>query len=197
MTAFRGVVDQGAVSAGKLVSIYGCGGVGLSAIMIAKALGAHVTGVDIDDEKLAQARALGADDTVNAREVDDPAEAIRNATGGGVDVSIDALGMRETSRNSIRSLRKRGRHVQIGLTLAEESNVSVPMNEVIARELEIVGSHGMQAHRYDAMLRMITDGLLRPELLIGKRVTLHEAGPELESMGQFAQHGVTVIDRFV
>ena len=114
-----------------------------------------------------------------------------------MDVSIDALGMRETSRNSIRSLRKRGRHVQIGLTLAEESNVSVPMNEVIARELEIVGSHGMQAHRYDAMLRMITDGLLRPELLIGKRVTLHEAGPELESMGQFAQHGVTVIDRFV
>lgn len=196
MTAFRGVVDQGGVSAGKTVAVYGCGGVGLSAIMIATALGGHVIGVDIDDDKLAQATDLGARSVINAKDVDDPALSIRNDTGGGVDVSIDALGMRETSRNSVRSLRKRGRHVQIGLTLAEESDVAIPMNEVIARELEIVGSHGMQAHRYDAMLRMISDGLLSPERLIGKRVSLEEAGPELESMGRFAQHGVTVIDRF-
>ena len=89
-------------------------------------------------------------------------------TNGGAHVSIDALGSALTCRNSIRSLRKRGRHVQIGLMLAEERNVSMPMFEVIAKELEIVGSHGMQAHRYEEMLRMIASGVLEPAKLIGK-----------------------------
>ena len=196
MTAFRGVVVQGQVTAGKRVAVYGCGGVGLSAIMIATALGSYVIGVDIDDAKLDQAEAFGAKKTVNSKSVGDPAEYIRMETDGGVDVSIDALGLRETCRNSVRSLRKRGRHVQIGLTLAEESDVAIPMNEVVARELDIVGSHGMQAHGYDEMLQMITAGMLQPDRLIGKRVSLEEAGAELEAMGRFAQQGVTVIDRF-
>jgi alcohol dehydrogenase len=96
----------------------------------------------------------------------------------------------------VRCLRKRGRHVQIGLTLAEESNVSIPMNEVIGKELEIVGSHGMPAHRYDALLRMISSDILHPKRLIGKTIPLEKAGAELEAMGRFEQHGVTVIDRF-
>ncbi|MEE2710465.1 MAG: zinc-dependent alcohol dehydrogenase family protein [Gemmatimonadota bacterium] len=196
MTAFRGVVHQGQVTAGKRVAVYGCGGVGLSAIMIATALGGDVIGVDIDDAKLDQAEELGAKKTVNSKSVGDPAEHIRMETDGGVDVSIDALGLRETCRNSVRSLRKRGRHVQIGLTVAEECDVAIPMNEVVARELDIVGSHGMQAHGYDEMLQMITAGMLRPDKLIGKRVSLEEAGAELEAMGRFAQQGVTVIDRF-
>ncbi|MBM3264988.1 MAG: zinc-binding dehydrogenase, partial [candidate division Zixibacteria bacterium] len=117
-------------------------------------------------------------------------------TGGGAHVSIDALGSRITSRNSIRCLRKRGRHVQIGLTLAEEANVPVPMNEIIAGELEVVGSHGMPAHRYEALLRMISSGVLHPQRLVGKTIPLEEAGAELEGMGRFKQQGTTVIDRF-
>lgn len=196
MTAFRGVVDQGRVAAGVWVAVHGCGGVGLSAIMIASALGANVVGIDIDDEKLERARALGARATVNAKTAGDPVAPVKDITRGGAHVSIDALGSALTSRNSIRCLRKRGRHVQIGLTLAEERDVSVPMNEVIARELEIVGSHGMQAHRYDAMLDMITAGVLQPRKLIGKTIALEDAGAELEAMGRFSQHGVTVITGF-
>lgn len=196
MTAFRGVVDQGRVSGGDWVAIHGCGGVGLSATMIASALGAYVIGIDIDDTKLALAQELGARMTLNAEFSKDVGEDIISMTRGGADVSIDALGSRITSRNSIRSLKKRGRHVQIGLTLADEADVPVPMNEVIAKELEIVGSHGMPAHRYDALLRMISSGVLFPKRLVGKTVSLEDAGAELEAMGRFSQQGVTVIDRF-
>lgn len=196
MTAFRGVVDQGRVSGGDFVAIHGCGGVGLSAVMIATALGAVVISVDIENTRLQLANKFGAAMTVNATTSPDVVKEIIERTAGGVMVSIDALGSRVTSRNSIRCLRKGGRHVQIGLTLAEESDVLIPMNEVIARELEIVGSHGMPAHRYDELLRMITSGVFRPGNLVGKTVTLEEAGAELEAMAQFSQTGVTVIDRF-
>ena len=196
MTAYRGVVDQGRVTGGDYVAIHGCGGVGLSATMIAAAQGAEVIAVDIDDDRLQLARDFGAGMTVNARTSPDVVREILEKTGGGAHVSIDALGSQVTSRNSIRCLRKRGRHVQIGLTLADEADILIPMNAVIAKELEIVGSHGMPAHRYPDLLRMITSGVLQPGRLVGKTVTLEEAGAELEAMGRFSQTGVTVIDRF-
>ncbi len=195
MTAFRGVADQGRVGPGEWLAVHGCGGVGLSAIMIASALGAQPIGVDIDEGALELALSIGATAVVNARE-QNPVKAVRDLTNGGAHVSIDALGSALTCRNSIRSLRKRGRHVQIGLMLAEERNVSMPMFEVIAKELEIVGSHGMQAHRYEEMLRMIVSGVLEPAKLIGKTVGLEQAGAELAAMGEFKGRGVTVIDRF-
>ena len=196
MTAYRGVVDQGKVKGGDWLVVHGCGGVGLSVTMIATALGASVIAVDIDDEKIALAKTLGARFGVNAKSVSDVAEAVKQITDGGAHVSVDALGSVITSRNSIRCLRKKGRHVQIGLTLADQANVSVPMNEVIAKELEIVGSHGMPAHRYDGLLRMISTGVVRPQQLVGKTIPLEEAGAELEAMNRFTQHGTTVIDRF-
>ena len=195
MTAFRGVADQGRVGPGEWLAVHGCGGVGLSAIMIASALGAQPIGVDIDEGALELALSIGATAVVNARE-QNPVKAVRDLTNGGAHVSIDALGSALTCRNSVRSLRKRGRHVQIGLMLAEERNVSMPMFEVIAKELEIVGSHGMQAHRYEEMLRMIVSGVLEPAKLIGKTVGLEQAGAELAAMGKFKGRGVTVIDRF-
>ena len=196
MTSFRGVVDQGRVRGGEWVAVHGCGGVGLSAVMIATAQGAQVVGIDIDGAKLELARRLGATAVVDASGDTDPVPAIQDLTGGGAHLSIDALGHPTTSRNSIRCLRRRGRHVQIGLTLAEHSDIPVPMNEVIARELEILGSHGMQAHRYDVMLGMIVSGALDPARLIGKTVSLEESPAELEAMTRFAQQGVVVIDRF-
>ncbi|MFH1570709.1 MAG: zinc-binding dehydrogenase, partial [Gemmatimonadota bacterium] len=196
MTSFRGVVDQGRVRGGEWVAVHGCGGVGLSAVMIAVAQGARVIGVDIDAQKLERARGLGAEAVIDASAGQDPVPAIRELTDGGAHLSIDALGHPTTSRNSVRCLRRRGRHVQIGLTLGEHRDVSIPMNEVIARELEILGSHGMAAHRYPAMLGMIVAGLLEPARLIGKTVSLEEAPAELEGMTRYAQQGVVVIDRF-
>jgi alcohol dehydrogenase len=195
MTSFHGVVDQGKLRGGEWLAVHGCGGIGLSAIMIASALGANVIAVDIDDSKLERAVSIGAVKTVHAKR-DDAVQAIKEITKGGAHVSIDALGSAITSRNSVRSLRKRGRHVQIGLTLVEEANVPVPMDEVLAKELQIIGSHGMPAHRYDDMLRLILSSKVQPKKLIGKRIALEQAGEELASMGEFAQQGVTVIDRF-
>ncbi|MCA9835603.1 MAG: zinc-dependent alcohol dehydrogenase family protein [Trueperaceae bacterium] len=195
MTAFRGVVDQAKLRPGEYLAVYGCGGVGLSGIMIGVALGAQVIAVDIDETKLELAKSLGAVVTINAKD-GKPYGAIRDLTGGGVHVSVDALGSQLTCRNAIHSLRKRGRHVQIGLMLADDANASLPMYAVIAKELEIYGSHGMQAHRYPAMLDMIVRGRLEPKRLIGKTVSLEQAGTELMSMGQFSQAGVTVINSF-
>ena len=196
VTAFRGVVDQGRVSAGQWVAVHGCGGVGLSAIMIATAVGAKVVAVDIEDEKLEFARSVGAVATINGTTTQDVAGEVREITAGGVHVSIDALGSPVTCFNSIANLRKRGRHVQIGLLVAEHKHTSVPMDRVLADELEIVGSHGMQAHRYPEMLTMIRAGTLRPDRLIGQTISLEESIDRLVHLDSCTDTGVTVINAF-
>lgn len=193
VTSFRAVVDQGKVSAGQWVAVHGCGGVGLSAVMIAQALGANVVAIDIADDKLDLARALGAVATVNASQVADVCEAVREITQGGAHVSLDALGHPSTCFNSIANLRRRGKHVQVGLMLADHSTPAIPMSRVIAYELEILGSHGMQAHRYDAMLAMIASGKLAPEKLVGKTISLEASIEALMNMDRFETAGVTVV----
>lgn len=195
-TSFRAVVDQGRLKGGEWLAVHGCGGVGLSAIMIGKALGANVVAVDISEEKLALARSLGASVTINSTQETDVPVAVRDATGGGVHVSIDALGHPSTCCNSIVNLRRRGRHVQVGLMLADHATPPLPMDRVIAHELEIYGSHGMQSWRYDAMLAMIGAGTLKPQQLIGRHISLTEAVPALMAMDRFTESGITIIDRF-
>lgn len=195
VTSFRAVIDQGRVRPGEWVAVHGCGGVGLSAVMIAAAAGASVVAVDIADDKLDFARKVGAVATVNAT-TNDVVEAVRSITGGGAHLSLDALGHPDTCFNSIANLRKRGRHVQVGLMLAEHATPKIPMARVIANELEILGSHGMQAFRYQPMLDMIEAGRLNPELLVGARITLEESIAALTSMDSFSALGVTVVDRF-
>jgi alcohol dehydrogenase len=195
VTSFRAVVDQGRVSPGEWVAVHGCGGVGLSAIMIAGAMGANVVAVDVTDEKLAFAREMGAVATVNASGAD-VVGAVREITKGGAHVSIDALGHPATCFNSIANLRRRGRHVQVGLMLDEHATPRVPMDRVIAYELEILGSHGMQAFRYRAMMDMIATGKLVPQKLVGRRIGLDEAPAALMRMDTFEGTGIGVITRF-
>ncbi len=195
-TSFRAIVDQGQVTEGQWVAVHGCGGVGLSAIMIARALGANVIAVDISDEKLALAQQLGATACINTNGVANVAEAIRDLSGGGAHVSVDAIGNAVACFNSIECLRKRGKHIQVGLMVADDHNPRVPMGKVLANELEILGSHGMQAHRYKDMLAMIAAGNLAPERLIGKRICLEETIAELTSMNDFGTNGVAVITEF-
>ena len=195
-TSFRAVVDQGETSADQWLAVYGCGGVGLSAIMIARARGANVIAVDVADEKLDLARELGASATINASAVTNVAEAVRDLSSGGAHVSIDAIGNAAVCYNSIDSLRKRGRHIQVGLLVEDDADPRVPMGKVLANELEIFGSHGMQAYRYTEMLDMIGSGELAPERLIGDRISLDESIAALTSMDDFSSRGVTVITRF-
>jgi len=196
-TSFRAVVDQGRLQGGEWLAVHGCGGVGLSAIMIGAALGANVVAIDIAQDKLELAKALGASVTIDSRAVADVSEAVRDTTGGGAHVSVDALGHPQTCCNSILNLRRRGRHVQVGLMLADHATPAIPMARVIAHELEIYGSHGMQSWRYDAMLRMILSGKLSPDRLIGRRITLSEAAPALATMDSFRENGISIIDRMI
>lgn len=196
ITSFRAVVDQGCISAGQWVTVHGCGGVGLSAIMIASAMGAQVIAIDIKEEALALARNAGAAYTLNTGNEASLIEAIHDLSHGGAHLSIDALGSAETCRNSILSLRKQGRHVQVGLMVAEDSDPPLPMGRVIARELVLLGSHGLQAHRYPPVLQMIRDGKLDPGLLVARRIPLNRAPDVLEAMGTFSTAGITVIDHF-
>jgi alcohol dehydrogenase len=195
-TSFRAIVDQGQVTAGQWVAVHGCGGIGLSAIMIANAIGASVIAIDVADEKLDFARQIGAVETINAKKTEDVVANVMAITGGGAHVSIDALGSPVTCYNSIANLRKRGKHLQVGLMVGEHRHPSIPMDVVIANELEIFGCHGMQAYRYADMLEMIRSGALTPEKLVGKRISLEESLDELVSMHNFEGTGVTVINEF-
>ena len=123
-------------------------------------------------------------------------EAVKEITNGGANISIDALGHPETCFNSIANLRKRGKHIQVGLMEAEHRHPVIPMDKVIANELEILGSHGMQAHKYPEMLDMIRQGKLQPNKLIGKTISLEDSIAELVNMNNFSGMGVSVIDKF-
>ena len=195
-TSFRAIVDQGNTSAGQWVAIHGCGGVGLSAIMIANAVGANVIAVDIDNEKLALAKELGAVAGINGLTENDISAAVIELTKGGAHVSLDALGHPVTCFNSIQNLRPRGKHIQVGLMLGEHKNPQIPMAKVIGKELEILGSHGMQAHRYGAMLDMIGSGKLNPSKLVGDQICLADAPDALINMDKFQSIGATVITEF-
>jgi alcohol dehydrogenase len=195
-TSFRAVVVQGRAQPGDWVAVHGCGGVGLSAVMIANAIGAHVIAVDIRNDRLEFAKRCGASVVINATTID-PAAEIKEISRGGAHLSLDTLGSRTTCWNSVKCLRKRGRHVQVGLMLGSEADPQVPMSAVITNELEILGSHGMQALAYSRMLRMIASGTLRPQLLLSNRVTLTQAAELLPKMNEFPGNGVTVVDQMI
>jgi len=196
MTSFHGIVDQARVSAGEWVAVHGCGGIGLSAVQIATALGANVIAVDIDAKKLDAAKRVGAVETVHAGNAN-PAKAIKSITKGGAHVSIDALGIAETCVNSVNSLRRRGRHLQIGMTSgAERGVIGLPIDIIVSKELVITGSHGMHVPRYAQMLQMIETGKLKPAELVSRTVSLEEAGEVLASMDDFGTLGIPVIDRY-
>jgi alcohol dehydrogenase len=193
-TAFRAVVAQGRVAAGEWVAVHGCGGVGLSAVMIAAACGARVVAVDVSPRALDLARKFGAAEFVDASGAGDPAEAVRELTGGGAHLSLDALGSPATCASSVNGLRRRGRHVQVGLLPSPTGSTPVPMSRVIGLELEVLGSHGMAAHAYPEMLELVRAGVLRPDLLVTSTIPLDAAPAALAAMGTAPGSGVTVIE---
>jgi alcohol dehydrogenase len=189
MTAFAAVGERGRVRAGDWLAVHGCGGVGLSAVMLGRALGARVVAVDVAPGPLERAAGLGAE---HALEAEGAADRIRELTEGGAHVSIDAIGSAATAAASVRSLRRRGRHVQVGLLADDERETRMPMAEVISRELEIAGVHGMPVRDYPALLRLVASGAVDPARLIGRRIALEEAGAALAAMDRPAE-GITVI----
>ncbi len=197
MTAFHGLLDQARIRGGERVAIYGAGGgTGLSAVQIAAAVGAEVIAVDIDDTKLLAARELGAAHTVNAAR-EDPVAAVHDLTSGGAQVSLDTVGIATTCRQSVLSLRPRGRHVQTGhTTRAEHGVVPLPIDVMMVKELEFLSAFGMQGQRFGSMLAMVEAGRLAPGRVVSRTVGLAEAGSVLADMETYRTWGVVVIDEF-
>lgn len=189
-TAYRALTARAGLHADEWVAVYGAGGVGLSAIVIARALGARTIAVDRSPAALEEALRLGADHAVPAGP--DAPETVASLTSGGAHVSVDAVGSAETATAAVRSLRRRGRHVQIGL-LSGAMPV-LPLDRVIAWELDVLGSHGMAAADYPAMLALVATGDLRPDLLVGRTVGMAEAARLLPLAEAAPSTGITVLD---
>ncbi|MFI5766107.1 zinc-dependent alcohol dehydrogenase family protein [Streptomyces sp. NPDC051563] len=191
-TAFRAVVVRGRAAPGEWVAVHGCGGVGLSAVMIAVAAGARVVAVDTAPAALELARAFGAAHCVDPGRAD-AAEAVRELTRGGAHLSLDALGSPATAAASVSGLRRRGRHVQVGLLPAAQGATALPMERIIGWELEVLGSHGMAAHAYPPMMELVRSGALRPDLLVTSTIPLDGAPDALAAMGAARGPGITII----
>ncbi|ULP34636.1 alcohol dehydrogenase catalytic domain-containing protein [Mycolicibacterium rufum] len=192
-TAYRALTARARLAEGEWLTVVGVGGVGLSAVMIGKALGARVIAVDRTPAALAAAEALGADHLLVSDGADVPAQ-VHEITGGGSHVAVDAVGHESACACAILSLRRRGRHVQVGLLPPVHGHPRLPMDRVIAWEIDVLGSHGMAAADYPPMLAMIERGELRPQDLIERTIGLDEAATALPAVATASPAGITIID---
>lgn len=194
-TAWHGLTGRADLRAGEWLAVHGAGGVGLSAILIARALGARVVAVDVQTDKLETAMAFGAEAVVNAAETD-AAEAIRDLTRGGAHVSLEALGIETTTASSIRCLRKLGRHVQVGMPAGDHARMTLPWDAVYSGQLALYGTRGMPAWRYPSLFSMIETGAVDFAPLVTRRIPLSAAGAELAAMDGPTPPGVAVVTDF-
>jgi alcohol dehydrogenase len=196
-TAFRAIVDRAHLQGGEWLAVHGCGGVGLSAVMIGVAMGARVLAIDVNDEALKLAQSLGAATTLNIGGLDDVGQAVREATNGGAQVSVDALGITDTFHNSLASLRKLGRHIQIGMPIGRHTEPTIPLLETVySRQISLIGTRGIAASRFSALFKLIADGQVDLSKLVTKTISLEGVGASLTAMDDYAGAGITVIDRF-
>ncbi|MGB3828523.1 MAG: zinc-dependent alcohol dehydrogenase family protein [Ornithinimicrobium sp.] len=192
-TAYRALTVHGRPQPGQWLAVHGCGGVGLSTVLIGAALGARVIAVDVNPDALERARTLGAEVVLDG--AGDVAQQIQEL--GGAHVSVDALGRRETAVSSVCSLRRRGRHVQVGLLLGQAATPPLPMDRVVAHELEIYGSHGMAASEYPAMLAAVASGVLDPSRLLGPVIGLEDIPDALCAMDAPSESSGLTVARLV
>ena len=196
MTSFHGLVDRAEIRAGEWVVVYGCGGIGLSAINIASALGCRVIGVDINPANLELARTMGADFVVDSRSVK-PVEAVMDITRSGAHVTVDALGIADTCVNAILSLRKGGRHLQIGITTKNEAGyIRLPVDLMVYKELKMIGTLGMAPHRYDSMVPLVSQKKLQPGRMVNREIALGEVEAVFHDMTRSANTGTFVVTKY-
>jgi len=195
-TAYRAVLQQGRVREKDSVAVFGCGGLGLSCIMLSVAQGCStVIAVDVSDEALQKALKLGATHTVRADQTSEQIqqEVLKVTNNRGADVSIEASGFVSACENAVLCTRRAGRMVQVGLV---SGSPNVPMDLVAGREIEIVGSHGFAASDLPDLLEMVASRKLDPGQLIEREVTLEEGAQAIEDMDHGSPLGITMVTVF-
>lgn len=197
VTSYHAMVDRAPVEPGDWLAVHGCGGIGLSVINVANALGGNVIAVDLQDEKLDLAEEMGAVETVNAQNADDVPSEVHDITDGGANISVDALGIEETCRNSIDSVKKMGQHLQLGITSSEERGmIELPIDKMLHSEIDLLTAKGMPPHRYDEIFAMMKTGKLTPGKMVSREVALDDVSDRLDAMTNFETKGVEVITKF-
>ncbi|MES2847015.1 MAG: alcohol dehydrogenase catalytic domain-containing protein [Pseudomonadota bacterium] len=194
-TAWHALTGRAALQTGEWLAVHGTGGVGMSALLLGRALGARVIVVDVVPEKLAHALTLGAEAAIDAR-AGDVAARIIDITGGGAHVSIEALGIETTTNGSIECLRTLGRHVQVGLPVGHTAQMQINMNAVYMKQLALFGTRGMPSWRYPSLLDLILRGVVDVSPIVARTVPLSGASAELRAFGGPTPPGVAVITDF-
>jgi alcohol dehydrogenase len=215
-TAYRAVIQQGLQMTDanypqghhmrkpeRTVCVFGCGGLGLSCIMIAKAYQKEgniksIIGVDISQNALVKAVELGADHVINSNGLtnDEVAQQVLDLTYGlGCELCIDAAGFPSSCEQAVISTRRGCRMVQVGLPIGGRPP-EINMGMVAGRELELVGSHGFSATNLPDLLNLVKSGKLNVKKLIEKEVTLEEGAKALMDMDSQSPLGMTVITKF-
>ena len=195
-TAWHALTGRASVQAGEWLAVHGTGGIGLAAVILGRALGARVIAVDIVPEKLALALSLGAEAAVDARE-GTTAATIRDLTGGGAHVSVEALGIAATTNASIECLRPLGRHVQVGMPVGHTARMEINMNAVYMGNLAVYGTRGMPSWRYPSLLSLIEAGRIDMSPMIAREIALSQTGGELAAFNGPTPPGVAVITDFL
>ena len=196
ITAYRALIERARLAEGEWLAVHGCGGLGLCMVMVGTAVGARVVAVDIDEGALGLASAMGAAAAVTADPDNGRATvgAVRDITGGGAHVSVDALGNAEVAANSVRGLRKQGRHVQAGLLAARAT--ALPLSTIIMKELEVLGTKGMSARRYPELMELITRTGMDLGLLVSRTMGLDDLPEAFDTMARYGASGVAVVTEF-
>ena len=168
-------------------------------VHIADALGANVIAVDPAADKLEKAEELGTDETVDVTQVQDVPQAVKGHTPSsrGAEVSVDALGVAETCRNSVNSLCKGGQNLQIGFTTSEEEGeVSLPVDTIVMDDREFVGPFGMPPHECEEIFSMMEQDRIDPGKIVSETVSLEDVPDVIASVDDYETVGIPVCDEF-
>ncbi len=185
LTAWSAIVTYDELAPGSRVLVQGTGGVALFALAFAKLAGCHVTVISSSDEKLARARAMGADVGINYTTTPEWAKATREITGGrGFDHVVE-LGGEKTLPQSLRAIRPGGTISMIGVLSG--SALSAPLGHVVTRQVRLQGITVGSRDGFEAMMRAIAQHRLVP--VVDKVYAFEQLKEAMEALKRGAHFG--------
>jgi len=178
-TPYHAVTRRAKVRLGETVAVVGCGGVGLNVVQCAAIAGATVIAVDINDERLALARELGASEIFDPSSTDRPDKAIKKLTGGGVDVAFEVIGKPETIGFAFNTLRRGGRLCIIGFSTEP---VELAAAKIMFYELEVIGSLGCGGGEYPEIIELVQQGRIKLDPIVSGTIPLDDINSGFDKM---------------
>eukprot|EP00262_Sarcandra_glabra_P021292 TRINITY_DN8917_c0_g1_i1.p1 TRINITY_DN8917_c0_g1~~TRINITY_DN8917_c0_g1_i1.p1 ORF type:complete len:442 (+),score=67.55 TRINITY_DN8917_c0_g1_i1:69-1328(+) len=194
-TAYGALKHAADLHAGDSIAVIGIGGVGSSCLQIARAFGvSEIIAVDVQDEKLHNAKMLGATHTINAKK-EDAVNKIKEITGGkGVDIAVEALGRPLTFSQCTQSVRDGGKAVMIGLT-ASSAIGEVDINRLVRRQIKIIGSYGARARQdLPQVVKLAETGIFNLGAAVSRKCKFEEANQAYQDLNDGKIVGRAVVE---